>query len=137
MTYRVDYTRQTLSAYDGLPVKTRQKRIFQRSVQALPEAIRLFSDLTGTHGKPCPSGRERRARTSLPFPLSSPIFLIRRQDRTVSACGEVARAGEEVLGSQSHNPSSETLRRKPGLVPLGSLVEAGTHRSDSGMLSWS
>ena len=36
--------------------------------------------MTGTRGKPRPSGRGRIARTRLPFSLFSPIFSARRQD---------------------------------------------------------
>ena len=45
-----------------------------------PNLRPLSKLLTRPRGKPRPSGRGRIARTHLLFPVSSPIFSLRRQD---------------------------------------------------------
>ena len=85
--------------------------------------------------KPRPSGRGYKAHLDWNFCLSA--FCVLTGDtaagHAVSACGEIVRPGG--IGGwfvPVKFPTWECLRRKPSLVPLGSLVEAGTR---SGMQS--
>ena len=85
--------------------------------------------------KPRPSGRGYKAHLDWNFCLSA--FSVLTGDtaagHAVSACGEIVRPGG--VGGwfvPVKFPTWECLRRKPSLVPLGNLVEAGTR---SGMQS--
>ena len=79
--------------------------------------------------KPRPSGRGYKAHLDWNFCLSA--FCVLTGDtaagHAVSACGEIVRPGG--IGGwfvPVKFPTWECLRRKPSLVPLGSLGEAGT-----------
>ena len=79
--------------------------------------------------KPLPSGGGYKAHLNWNFCLSA--FSVLTGDtaagHAVSACGEIVRPGG--VGGwfvPVKFPTWECLRRKPSLVPLGSLGEAGT-----------
>ena len=95
----------------------------------MSQATLLPAPLTQRAVKPRPSGRGYKAHLDWNFCLSA--FCVLTGDtaagHAVSACGEIVRPGG--IGGwfvPVKFPTWECLRRKPSLVPLGSLGEAGT-----------